>query len=154
MLVVAEWFSFEIMNGSTSARPWYEAYSDLLVGLALSHGAVDWEWCLPSWGCLFEVAFADDDAWECFRRHPTVQAALDAVPDPVNGLLIHRGRGGSAGSRWPRRPRPLSGAGSAALPLPIESLDEAVFGPAERLPIPALPDGRSRQSPLRTAPPR
>lgn len=148
---MAEWFSFEVMNGSTSARPWYEAYSDLLVGLALSHGAVDWEWNLPTWGCLFEVAFADDDGWERFRRHPTVQAALDAVPDPVNGLLVHRGRGGSSGARWPRRPRPLAGAGSAALPLPIEPLEEAVFGLAELLPSGALP-ARPAQSPLRTAP--
>ena len=149
---MAEWFSFEVMNASTSARPWYEAYSDLLVGLALSHGAVDWEWHLPSWGCLFEVAFADDAAWERFRRHPTVQAALDAVPDPVNGLLVHRGRGGSSGARWPRRPRPLSGAGSAALPLPFEPLEEAVFGLAEVLPCGARPDGRPERSPLRTAP--
>ena len=145
---MAEWFSFEVMDGSTSARPWHEAYSDLLVGLALSHGAVDWEWHLPTWGCLFEVAFTDDDAWERFRSHPTVQAALDAVPDPVNGLLVHRGRGGSSGARRPRRPRPLAGAGSAALPLPIEPLEEAVFGLAELLPYGAPLD----RSPLRTAP--
>ena len=147
---MAEWFSIEVMNASTSARPWYEAYSDLLVGLALSHGAVEWEWRLPGCGCVFEVAFSGDEAWERFRRHPTVQAALDAVPDPVNGLLVHRGRGGSSGARWPRRPRPLAGAGSAALPLPVEPLEEAVFGPAELLPLGGPPDGRARPSPLRT----
>jgi len=51
-----------------------------------------------------------------------VRAALDAVPDPVNGLLIYRGRGGGAGSRMPRKPKrpPASGA------------MELVEGPAER----------------------
>jgi hypothetical protein len=47
-----------------------------------------------------------------------VQAALDAVPDPVNGLLVYRGRGGGAGSVSPRRPRPGAGAGAMALPEP------------------------------------
>jgi len=147
---MAEWFSIEVMNGSASARPWYEAYSDLLVGLALSHGAVDWEWHLPAWGCLLELAFADEEAWERFRRHPTVQAALDAVPDPVNGLVIHRGRGGSSGTRSPRRPRPLAGAGAASLPLPVEPLEEAVFGRTEIPTLSGMPDRRSRHAPLRT----
>ena len=147
---MAEWFSIEVMNGATSARPWYEAYSDLLVGLGISHGAVDWEWRLPNWGCLFQIAFADEEAWERFRRHPTLQAALDAVPDPVNGLLVYRGRGGSSGARWPRRPRPLTGAGAAALPLPVEPLEEAVFGLSELLPLAGRPDRRSQPSPLRT----
>lgn len=149
---MAEWFSIEVSGGSTPVRPWYEAYSDLLVGLALSHGASDWEWHGPSWGCLFEVEFPDDAAWERFRAHPTVQAALDAVPDPVNGLLIHRGRGGSSGARWPRRPRPLTGSGAAALPLPVETLDEAVFGLTEMAGIDGLSPRRSRPAPLRTTP--
>lgn len=149
---MAEWFSIEVMDGATSARPWYEAYSDLLVGLAISHGATDWEWHQPTWGCVFEVVFADEETWEAFRRHPTVQAALDAVPDPVNGLLVHRGRGGTSGTRWPRRPRPLAGSGAAALPLPVETLDEVVFGSVELAPIGGLPIRRSRQSPLRTNP--
>jgi hypothetical protein len=55
-----------------------------------------------------------------FRALPAVRAALDAVPDPVNGLLIYRGRGGSAGRPVPRKPRPLAGAGAVALPEPTE----------------------------------
>lgn len=149
---MAEWFSIEVSGGPTPVRPWYEAYSDLLVGLALSHGASDWQWYVPGWGCLFEVAFPDEADWERFRSHPTVQAALDAVPDPVNGLLIHRGRGGSSGARWPRRPRPLAGSGAAALPLPVETLDEAVFGLTEIGPEGVLPARPSRPGPLRTIP--
>jgi hypothetical protein len=38
----------------------------------------------------------------------------------VSGLLIYKGRGGSAGRVQPRRPKPLSGSGAAALPLPFE----------------------------------
>jgi len=51
-----------------------------------------------------------------------VQAALDAVPDPVSGLIVYKGRGGSAGRLRPRRPRPLAGAGAVALPIPVEEL--------------------------------
>jgi hypothetical protein len=47
-----------------------------------------------------------------------VLAALDAVPDPVNGLLIYRGRGGTSASGKPRRPRPAPSAATMALPEP------------------------------------
>jgi len=69
---------------------------------------------------VFEVEFGTDAEWESFRTLPMVQAALDAVPDPVNGLLIYRGRGGGAGSVSPRRPRPTAGAGAMALPEPVD----------------------------------
>jgi hypothetical protein len=67
-------------------------------------------------------SFQSEEQWEAFRNLPAVRAALDAVPDPVNGLLIYRGRGGGAGSRMPRKPKrpPASGA------------MELVEGPAER----------------------
>jgi hypothetical protein len=65
---------------------------------------------------IFEIAFADADAWATFRRLPAVTAALDAVPDPVNGLMIYPGRGGSSASNDPRRPFPRAGAGAAPIP--------------------------------------
>ena len=40
----------------------------------------------------------------------------------MSGLIIYKGRGGSAGWVSPRKPRPLSGAGAAALPLPIADI--------------------------------
>jgi len=67
---------------------------------------------------VFEVEFGTDAEWEAFRTLPMVQAALDAVPDPVNGLIVYRGRGGGAGSVSPRRPRPSAGAGAISLPEP------------------------------------
>jgi hypothetical protein len=52
------------------------------------------------------------------------------VPDPVKGLLVHRGRGGAAGTRLPRRPRPLAGAGAVELPEPDpDPIQEEAFGP-------------------------
>jgi hypothetical protein len=66
------------------------------------------------------VCFADDAAWEAFRNSSAVQAALDAVPDPMYGLLVYRGRGGGAGSRQPKKPRPSAGAGALELPEPVE----------------------------------
>jgi hypothetical protein len=43
---------------------------------------------------------------------------LDGVPDPVNGLLVYRGRGGGAGDRTPRKPKPAPGTGTVSLPEP------------------------------------
>ena len=52
------------------------------------------------------------------RRLPAVRAALDGVPDPVNGLLVYRGRGGGAGDRRPRQPKPAPSASAVSLPEP------------------------------------
>lgn len=50
---------------------------------------------------MFEVLFDTEEQWEAFRGLPVVRAALDAAPDPVNGLLIYRGRGGHrVGHDW------------------------------------------------------
>ena len=71
-----------------------------------------------------------------FQTLPSVIAALESVPDPVSGLLLYKGRGGSAGRAQPRRPRPLIGSGAAALPLPFEpELEWDVFGGIDRRPL-------------------
>ena len=59
-------------------------------------------------------------------------AALDAVPDPVTGVLVYRGRGGSSGKRNPRKPRPLIGSGSAALPMPEDDPSVLAAPPVEQ----------------------
>jgi hypothetical protein len=116
-------------------------WSDALSGAALSSGATDWSWHRHSWGVVFETEFVDEAAWEAFRELASVRAALDAVPDPVSGLIVYRGRGGSAGSAEPRKPRPMIGSGSAELPLPWDFVNEwpvdllALSGPALRRPL-------------------
>ena len=73
------------------------------------------------WGVVLELCFPEYQAvggWEAFRDAPLVKAALDAVPDPVNGLLMYPGRGGSSGARKPRKPKPAPSAAAAALPEP------------------------------------
>jgi hypothetical protein len=117
---MATWWSIEVIDGAGSSSLWAHRHGDALVEAALLDGARDWSWHEHPWGVVFEVEFDSDDAWERFRLSPAVVAALDAVPDPVSGLIIYRGRGGSAGRGDPRRPRPLAGAGAAALPLPLE----------------------------------
>ncbi len=116
---VAEWFSIEVLDGS-SARAWKEAYGDAVVATAHTEGVSDWVWHEFGWGVVLELELPDEFAWERLLAAAAVRAALDAVPDPVGGLLVHRGRGGSAGVRWPRQPRPLAGAGAVALPEPVE----------------------------------
>ena len=114
-----EWFSIEVLDGSGSARLWRDVWGDSLIFAAQLWGATDWEWHEHSWGVILELEFADEDAFERWRTDAAVPAALDAVPDPVGGLLVHRGRGGSAGDRRFRRPKPTLGAGALALPLPV-----------------------------------
>ncbi len=116
---VAEWFSIEVFDGSSSARAWKEAYGDALVAAAHTEGASGWEWHELNWGVVLEVELPDEFAWARLLAAAAVRAALDAVPDPVHGLSVHRGRGGSAGVAGPRRPRPLAGAGAVALPEPV-----------------------------------
>jgi hypothetical protein len=113
-----EWWSIEVFNGRSSAARWKDAYGEVLIEVAFTNGAVDWAWQEHGWGVVLEVAFADERRWEFFYGLPAVQAALDATPDPVKGLLVHRGRGGASGTRLPRRPRPLAGAGAVELPEP------------------------------------
>lgn len=134
---VSAWYSIEVFDGATSASVWAEAYRDTLIETAITHGAGDWSWHRHNWGVVFEVSFAGDEAWEAFTDLPTIRAALDAVPDPLTGLIVYRGRGGSSGASFPRRPRPLTGSGSAALPLPWVLTADDILSVAS-LPRPAL----------------
>jgi hypothetical protein len=113
---MADYWSIEVFNGSaSSAMAWRQAYGSALVESALSNGAREWAWVETRWGVVLEVSFEQEEDWLRFRGLPAVRAALDGVPDPVNGLLVYRGRGGSSGSRSPRRPRPAPTAGAVAL---------------------------------------
>jgi hypothetical protein len=161
---MAEWWSVEVFHGEFRASQWQQSYSQSLIESAISHGAVDWSWTEHPYGVAFEVCFTDDSQWEAFRALPAVRAALDAVPDPVNGLLVYRGRGGGSGAPAPRRPRPTAGAGAAELPEPqAERILELTGVTPDRatLPGPAtagVPSaGGARHGadlPGRTAPPR
>lgn len=110
------WWSIEVLDGAFPAGRWKDAHGAALVEAALSHGARDWDWSEHQWGVVFEVAWRDSDEWVAFRALPAVTAALDAVPNPLYGLLIYQGRGGSSACGQPRRPVPRAGAGSAAIP--------------------------------------
>jgi hypothetical protein len=89
-----------------------------LTEAALTNGAADGAWHAERWGVVFEVCFADEQQWEKFRGLPAVRAALDGVPDPVSGLPVYRGRGGTSGTRTPRRPRPTPGTEASSPPEP------------------------------------
>ena len=132
---VSAWYSIEVFDGATPASVWAEAYRDSLMETGLTHGATNWSWHRHTWGVVFEVSFDDESEWESFVSLSAVQAALDAVPDPVTGLIVYKGRGGSSGASFPRRPRPFVGSGSAALPLPWDlGLDDLpVFASLGRL---------------------
>jgi len=116
---VAEWWSIEVFDSQIQAAlQWKDSYRERLVESAITSGATEWAWIEHRNGVVFEVCFADDARWEAFRDLPGVQAALDSAPDPVNGVIVYRGRGGGAGAGRPRRPRPSAGAGAVELPEP------------------------------------
>lgn len=107
-----------MLHGPVSAFRWQEQHDSALIEAALTNGVRDGAWHADGWGVAFEVLFDTEEQWEAFRGLPVVRAALDAVPDPVNGLLIYRGRGGGSGAREPRRPKPAPAADAVALPGP------------------------------------
>jgi len=111
---MAEWWSIEV-HGEPSATRWKAAYSSSLIESATSNGAVDWAWHEYRWGVVFEAAFDHGVQWEAFRALPIVQAALDAAPDPISRLLVHRSDG-SSGTPSPQRPTPLAVAGDLPEP--------------------------------------
>ncbi len=115
---MAEWWSIEVLHGEFSAFQWQDAYNSELIEAALTNGALDGTWHAGSWGVAFEACFNTSEEWEAFRALPAVRAALDAVPDPVNGLLIYRGRGGTSATGKPRRPKPAPSAAAVSLPEP------------------------------------
>jgi hypothetical protein len=119
------WWSIEVLDAELPASRWRDAYAAALIEAAISHGAKDWNWNRFDWGVIFEVAFDDWESWTTYRQLPAVVAALDATPDPINGLLIYPGRGGSAGAGLPRRPKPHLGAGAAPIPEEPEPLIHA-----------------------------
>jgi hypothetical protein len=116
---VAEWWTVEVFSADKMpASAWRYSYEDVLTEAAITHGALYWDWYDSQYGVVFEVCFATDAQWVEFRTLATVKGALDAVPDPVNGLLVYRGRGGAAGSRKPRKPKPAPGAAALELDEP------------------------------------
>jgi hypothetical protein len=118
---VSEWWSIEVFDAAElPARQWKDSYSGSLIEAALTNGALYWEWHEHRYGVVFEVLFDSGAQWESFRALPAVRAALDAAPDPVNGLLVYRGRGGGSGPRKPRRPKPGPASGEMAMPEPEE----------------------------------
>jgi hypothetical protein len=118
---MAQWWSIEVFSGDRlPASGWRYAYEDDLTEAAITNGARYYEWHDTQYGVLFEVLFPSDAEWEAFRALPAVRAALDGVPDPVEGLLIYRGRGGAAGSTKPRKPKPAPGAAALELEEPKE----------------------------------
>jgi hypothetical protein len=118
---MAEWWSIEVFSGDKlPASGWRYAYEDELTEAAITNGALYYEWRDTEYGVIFEVLFRADKDWESFRDLSAVRAALDGVPDPVNGLLIYRGRGGAAGGTKPRKPKPAPSAAALELEEPKE----------------------------------
>ena len=117
------WLTVEVFDGDRpvaglTAAGWARAWQDSLVEAAVTGGAVFWDEHEHSWGVVLEFTFADERLRDAFRESPLLRAALDAVPDPVSGVLVYPHRGGGTGIRDPRRLRPLIQGGAAALPLP------------------------------------
>ena len=93
---------------------------------------------------VFEVLFDSDAQWEAFRALPAVRSALDGAPDPVNGLIVYRGRGGGAGPRKPRKPKPAPSASAMAMPEPSRGARLPAGSPGWPRAAPAAPGAEDR----------
>jgi hypothetical protein len=80
---------------------------------------------------------------EVLHGLPAVRAALDGVPDPVNGLLVYRGRDGGAGAREPRKPKPAPSASAVSLPEPQAAPQLDLTGISPLDPVRAVTAGGS-----------
>jgi len=117
---MSDWWSIEVRDGVLPALRWKDGYGEALLEAAITHGARRWEWTVMPGGVVLEVAFREAEDWARFRALPVVTAALDATPDPVHGLYVYQGRGGSSATPS-RRPKPrTSGSGAAAVPMPVD----------------------------------
>ncbi|MDQ2783095.1 hypothetical protein [Lapillicoccus sp.] len=114
-----EYWTIEVLDGTTSAQLWRHSYGDILFEAAHTNRVQDSRWSHHAWGVAWELGFADEADWLRFRALPAVRAALDAVPDVASGLLIYRGRGGASGASVPRPPRRPPMAGAVSLPTPL-----------------------------------
>ena len=112
------WITVEVFDGEVPAAGWARAWHDRLIEAAVTSGAVFWDEHEHSWGVVLEFTFAEEAMRDAFRDSPLLRAALDAVPDPVAGVLVYPHRGGGTGIRQPRVPRPIALGGAAALPEP------------------------------------
>jgi hypothetical protein len=135
---VDHWLTIEVQHGDSLAHGWAgaggwrRAHGQRLIEAAVTNGAKDWKWHEPRWGVILELEFSDEESRDRFRDLPAVAAALDAVPDPVSGLLVYPGRGGGAGAGMPRRPVPAPMAGASELEQPRDQfLDLASPAPAD-----------------------
>ena len=118
---MSEWWSIEVFDAEQlPARRWKDSYQDELTEAALTNGASTGSGMSTTTAWCSRCSSTSDAQWEAFRALPAVRAALDGVPDPVNGLLVYRGRGGGSGPRKPRKPKPAPGSSAMARPEPEE----------------------------------
>lgn len=94
LAATARWWSIEVAHGAVSAFGWQRKHDSALTAAALISGARNGVWHADTRGVVFQALFDTDEQCAYFLGLPDVRAALAAVPDPVDGLLIHRGRGG------------------------------------------------------------
>jgi hypothetical protein len=124
--LTVNWITVEVFDGEIPAAAWARAWHDRLVEAAVTGGAAFWDEHEHRWGVVLEFAFDEEQRRDLFRQAPVLLAALDAVPDPVNGVLVYPHRGGGSGSRQPRRPRPAPVSDAAALPEPDPDAERIV----------------------------
>lgn len=132
------WITVEVFDGDWSAAGWARAWHDRLIEAAVTGGAVFWDEHEHRWGVVLEFTFDDERRRDAFRQAPVLLAALEAAPDPVDGVLAYPHRGGGSGSRQPRRPRPLRSGGAAELPVPnpeAERIVRCTARPDEAAPV-------------------
>jgi hypothetical protein len=94
VVVVSDpWLLIEVLDGEVPASEWRRAHGEAFFDAAMADRAVRWSWRVHSRGVVFEIAFRTERIRDEFRSRQSINAALDAVPDPQYGLRIVPGGG-------------------------------------------------------------
>ena len=139
------WVSLEVWDescldgqGATSSwatQAWWSGVSDGVVAGAFHDGAQRFDVVFREWGCVIQFGFRSPAEVTDFLFNPALKAAFDQL-DQLTWLRVNLvfGRGGGAGVRKPRGPRPNRDTDAAEAPLPEPDVTEFVNARAVFLP--------------------
>ncbi|MBP2327371.1 hypothetical protein JOF56_007756 [Kibdelosporangium banguiense] len=82
------WLLIEVLDGEVPASEWRRVHGGTFLDAAIADRAVRWSWRAHGRGVVFEIAFRTERIRDEFRHRQSIKAALEAVPDPRDGLTI------------------------------------------------------------------
>jgi hypothetical protein len=109
-VIVAEWWSIEVLHGEVSAFRWQEQHDSALIEAALTNGVRDGAWHADRWGVVFEVLFGTESSGKrsaacrsCGR--PWMPSRIRSMACSSTAVAVAGQVSGNRAGRRPRRAR-------------------------------------------------